>query len=178
MNKHKTTGNQNLFDAENAARKLSEIGNPLENLDSVIDFEMFRSRLEKTMVNHNTKSNAGAKQYDVVMMFKEMVLRQYSNLSYEQTEYQIIDRCSFKQFLGLASGDKVPDANTIRNFFEGLKEKGFGEKLFQDFVDKLLEKDFIFNEGQTVDAGFVLAPRQRNNREENKRMKNVQIYIQ
>ena len=171
MSKYKTTGKQTLFDAENAAQKLSEIGNPLEKLESVIDFEMFRSRLEDAMVNHNTKSNAGAKQYDVVMMFKVMVLRQYYNLSYEQTEYQIIDRSSFKQFLGLASGDKVPDANTIRNFFEGLKEKGMGEKLFQDFVDDLLEKGFIFNEGQIVDASFVLAPRQRNTREENKKIK-------
>jgi len=113
MSKYKSTGKQTLFDAENAAQKLSEIGNPLEKLDSVIDFEMFRSRLEEAMMNHNTKSNAGAKQYDVVMMFKVMVLRQYYNLSYEQTEYQIIDRSSFKQFLGLASGDKVPDANYV-----------------------------------------------------------------
>lgn len=171
MSKYKTTGKQTLFDAENAARKLSEIGNPLEKLDSVIDFEMFRELLEGAMVNHNTKSNAGAKQYDVVMMFKVMVLRQYYNLSYEQTEYQIIDRSSFKKFLGLASGDKVPDANTIRNFFEGLKEKGLGERLFQDFVDNLLEKGFIFNEGQIVDASFVLAPRQRNTRDENKKIK-------
>ena len=66
MSKYKTTGNQTLFDAENAAQKLSEIGNLLEKLDSVIDFEMFRSRLEESMVNHSTKSNAGAKQYDVV----------------------------------------------------------------------------------------------------------------
>lgn len=171
MNKYKTTGKQTLFDAENSARKPYEIGNPLEKLDSVIDFEMFRSRLEASMVNHGTKSKAGAKQYDVVMMFKVMVLRQYYNLSYEQTEYQIIDRSSFKQFLGLASGDKVPDANTIRNFFEGLKEKGLGERLFQDFVDDLLEKGFIFNEGQIVDASFVLAPRQHNTREENKKIK-------
>ena len=82
MSKYKTTGKQTLFDAENTIQKLSEIGNPLEKLDSVIDFEMFRSRLEEAMVNHNTKSNAGEKQYDVVMMFKVMVLRQYYNLIY------------------------------------------------------------------------------------------------
>ena len=41
MSKYKTTVKQTLFDAENAAQKLSEIGNPLEKLDSVIDFEMF-----------------------------------------------------------------------------------------------------------------------------------------
>ncbi|MBQ9418378.1 MAG: IS5/IS1182 family transposase, partial [Bacteroidales bacterium] len=68
MSKYKTTGKQTLFDAENAAQKLSEIGNPLEKLESVIDFEMFRSRFEDAMVNHNTKSKAGAKQCDEVMM--------------------------------------------------------------------------------------------------------------
>ena len=43
----------------------------------MIDFEVFRSRLESAMVNLNTKNNAGAKQYDVVMLFKVMVLRHY-----------------------------------------------------------------------------------------------------
>ena len=57
------------------------------------------------------------------------------------------------------------------DIIEGLKEKGLGERLFQDFVDDLLEKGFIFNEGQIVDASFVLAPRQHNTREENKRIK-------
>ena len=79
MSKYKTTGKQTLFDAENTIQKLSEIGNPLEKFDSVIDFEMFRSRLEEAMVNHNTKSNAGAKQYDVVMMFKVVIIKYYYN---------------------------------------------------------------------------------------------------
>lgn len=49
MSKYKTTGNQTLFDAENAAQKLSEIGNPLEKLDNVIGFEIFRIRMELAM---------------------------------------------------------------------------------------------------------------------------------
>lgn len=42
MSKYKTTGNQSLFDAENAAQKLSVLSNPLEKLDGAIDFELFR----------------------------------------------------------------------------------------------------------------------------------------
>jgi len=49
MSKYKTTGNQTLFDAENAAQKPSEIGNPLEEFDKVMGFEIFRSRLEAAM---------------------------------------------------------------------------------------------------------------------------------
>ena len=44
MSKYKSTGNQTLFDAENVVQKRSEIGNPLEKLNSAIDFEMFRGR--------------------------------------------------------------------------------------------------------------------------------------
>ena len=163
MSKYKSTGKQTLFDAENAAQKLSEIGNPLEKLDSVIDFEMFRSRLEEAMVNHNTKSNAGAKQYDVVMMFKVMVLRQYYNLSYEQTEYQIIDRSSFKQILGLASGDKVPDANymgqeeTLQRYElkDEICEKGYrGKPLTDEQREENRKKSVIRSRVEHV-SGFM-----------------------
>ena len=61
MSRYKATGNQTLFDAENVAKRLSEIGNPLEKLDSVIDFEMFRHALEEVMVNHDTKSGRWSK---------------------------------------------------------------------------------------------------------------------
>ena len=113
MSKYKTSWKQILFNAENTMQKLSEIGNSPEKFDSVIDFGMFRSRPGETMVNHNTKCNSGAKLYDVVMMLNVMWLWQYYNLCYEQTEYKIIDCISFNQSLGLASGDKVPNPNTI-----------------------------------------------------------------
>ncbi len=65
------------------------------------------------MLNTNKKSAAGRKPYDVVMMFKIILLKRFYNLSDEQTEYQINDRLSFKEFLGLSSGDNVPDARSI-----------------------------------------------------------------
>ena len=118
MCKNKATGKLSFFDDEKAARKLSETGNPLVRLDSVIDFEMLRRLREEAMVNCYTKNNAGAKLYVVVMMFKVTVLHQYYNLSYEQTDYRIIERSRFKQSLGLASGDTAPHENTIRNMFD------------------------------------------------------------
>jgi hypothetical protein len=71
---------------------------------------MFRNTLEDGILNKDKKSNAGAKPYDVVMMFKIMILQRYYGLGDTQIEYQIHDRLSFKKFLCLESGDKVPDA--------------------------------------------------------------------
>ena len=74
---------------------------------------MFRKELEDAVLNKEKKSRVGAKPFDVVMMFKIMVIQRYYNLSNDQTEYQMEDRQSFRRFPGLSSGDKVPDAKTI-----------------------------------------------------------------
>ena len=41
MRQYKEYGNVSLFDSEITLQKLSNLGNPLEKLSSVIDFEMF-----------------------------------------------------------------------------------------------------------------------------------------
>ena len=116
IQKYKSTGNKSLFDDQFTVMQLSEIGNPLEMIIQVIDFEMFRSNLEAKLLNTNKKSNAGAKPFDVVMMFKILILQRYYGLGDKQVEYQILDRTSFKTFLGLASGDKVPDEKNDKLF--------------------------------------------------------------
>lgn len=40
---YKSQGKKSLFDQEFATEKLSEIGNPLDMISNVIDFEMFRN---------------------------------------------------------------------------------------------------------------------------------------
>jgi len=171
MNKYKTTGNRGLFDEQENYAKLSAIGNPLEMIHDVVDFEMFREVLEEGVLIKDRKSNAGAKPYDVVMMFKILILQRYYGLGDTQLEYQIIDRISFKKFLGLESGDKVPDEKTVWAFREKLTNEGLVEKIFSQFTDYLDSKGLIMNEGKMVDASFTIAPRQRNTRDENKKIK-------
>ncbi len=74
---YKTQGRQGLFDEEFTKDRLSVIGNPLESVSKVLDFEMFRESLERKLLNTNKKNNAGAKPYDVVMLFKILILQRY-----------------------------------------------------------------------------------------------------
>lgn len=171
MNRYKSTGNRGLFDEQENVAKLSAIGNPLEMIIKVVDFEMFRSMLEETFLNKEKKSNGGAKPYDVVMMFKILILQRYYGLGDSQLEYQIIDRTSFKKFLGLESGDKIPDEKTVWAFREKLTNEGLVEKIFLQFNDHLDSKGLIMNQGKMVDASFTVAPRQRNTRDENLQIK-------
>jgi len=168
---YKTRGKKGLFDEEFTKERLSVRGNPLEAVSKVIDFELFRESLENKLLNTNKKSNAGAKPYDVVMLFKILILQRYYGLGDSQVEYQILDRTSFKTFLGLETGDKVPDEKTVWSFRERVTKTGLVEELFAQFISFLEEKELLFNEGQMVDASFTVAPRQRNSREENKQIK-------
>ncbi len=101
-----------IFDEENRLELLSRLGDPLEILNKVIKWEMFRSVLNQACRKEDT-GKGGRPPYDVVMMFKILVLQRLYNLSDDQTEYQINDRMSFMRFLGINLCDKVPDAKTI-----------------------------------------------------------------
>lgn len=167
---YRKLGDQGLFDSEERTSKLISLGNPLDRLSRAVDFEMFRETLETGLYRKHT-TNAGARPYDYVLMFKVLVLQRMYNLSDEQTEYQIVDRTSFRDFLGLSSGDRVPDARTIWSFKEQLTDKKLYDSLFADFDKFLREKNLIMNQGVIIDGSFVEVPRQRNTHEENKAIK-------
>ena len=54
-------GTRGLFDDEMNYDRLSEIGNPLERILDVVDFEIFGELLETHLTKKDRKSNAGAK---------------------------------------------------------------------------------------------------------------------
>jgi IS5 family transposase len=155
-----------LFDLEYHEKKIKEYQPPLTKLDKVIGWEIFRKPIEEALYEE-PKGAGGRPAYDKLMMFKILILQKYYNLSDEQTEFQINDRTSFKQFLDLKLGDTIPDQKTIWYFKEQLAKKDVSQKLFELFAKQLMNKRIIAKEGSMVDATFVDVPRQRNTREEN-----------
>lgn len=125
--KYKKSGNRGLFNVQDTYQKLSAIGNPLEMTSKVVDFEIFREVLGNYILNQNKKNNAGANPYDVVMMFKILILQRYYGLGETQIEYQILDRLSFKMFLGLdnllAENDKGQDFYADSAYTGDVQEK-------------------------------------------------------
>ena len=115
---------ENLFEEELTVEALSAMGNPLERLSKKVDFEMFRPILEDTLLTKEVKSAAGRKPIDVVLMFKVIFLQRYYGLGDHQIQYQIIDRTSFRQFLGIHTVDEVPDEKTVWACEEHTKQGG------------------------------------------------------
>jgi transposase, IS5 family len=163
-----------LFDEDFLMEKLTTQGDPLVKLKELIDWEQFRPILN-SVFEKEKKSEAGREPFDYLMMFKVLIIQKYYNLSDGQAEFQILDRASFKRFLNLGSGDKVPDEKTIWTFREALKKANAMEKLFDRFRLNLTIMGYIGKDGKIVDASFVEAPRQRNTRAENELIKNGEI---
>lgn len=159
-----------LFDYEFRLEEINKKQPPLQKLNAVIDWELFRKPIEKALTIQ-AKAPGGRPPFDKLMMFKIIILQRYYNLSDEQCEFQIKDRLSFMDFLGINLHDKVPDENTIWHFKEQLKAKNLSQTLFNLFTDKLNEKGLIAKEGSMIDASFVDVPRQRNNKEDNDTLK-------
>ena len=159
-----------FFDFEERLASLSRAGDPLEGLEQTVDFEIFRTPLDKAL-KYSDRKKGGRPPYDPVLMFKILILQALYSLSDDQMEFMIRDRLSFMRFLGLGLGHTVPDAKTIWLFRERLKEKGVVERLFDRFDRHLEDKGMLALGGQIMDASIVEAPRQRNTREEKETIK-------
>ncbi|HJO28641.1 MAG: IS5 family transposase [Verrucomicrobiota bacterium] len=159
-----------FFDFEDRLSQLNAHGNPLGVLEDAVEFEAFRDTLEQVR-DRERKSSAGRRPYDVVLMFKMLVLQSLYSLSDAQLEYQVRDRISFMAFLGLGPGDDVPDEKTVWLFREQLTQLGLIERLFEQFNADLDAVGFAARHGSIVDASIVQAPRQRNTRDENAAIK-------
>jgi len=161
-----------LFDDHFLMEKLTKLGDPLQKLSNYINWDIFKSPLDKAFSDEaKDLSKGGRPPFNKLILFKALLIQSLYNLSDDQLEYQITDRASFKRFLGLKKSDKVPDSKTFWFFREQLIEKDVIMDLFKTFNETLDAAGVFANEGKMVDASFVEAPRQRNTREENKHIK-------
>ena len=79
-----------FFDLDERYAEFNE-RDPLVKLNQIIGWEAFRKPLS-VLRNKPRKSQAGRKPYDVVRMFKILVLQHLYNACDDDIEYQIRDR--------------------------------------------------------------------------------------
>lgn len=154
--------------------KLNQQKDSLKRLNEIVPWEQFRPILERRR-DKTPKSKAGRKPYDSVLMFKCLILQQLHNISDEELEYQINDRLSWMQFLGLGLEDAVPDRTSFWLFKQGLSKYKLMEELFEKFESYLQGNGYQAKGGQMVDATMIPVPIQHNSPEENELIKEGKI---
>ena len=74
MKQFKRHRDYGFFDQDIRLSQLSQLGDPLQRLNGGIDFEIFRSLLEKHLIKES-KGKGGCPPYDYVLMFKILILQ-------------------------------------------------------------------------------------------------------
>jgi IS5 family transposase len=97
-------GQQGFWDVEDRQQKLKQKKAVLNQLNQRVPWESFRLLLMR-IHEKPRKSQAGRNPTDVLLLFKMLVLQKLYNISDEELEYQVNDRLSFMQFLGLGLED-------------------------------------------------------------------------
>jgi IS5 family transposase len=100
----------------------------------------------------------GAPHWPVVMMLKVLFVQKCYGLSDPQTEDMLMDRISFRRFVGLSFDDKTPDHSTLWRFRERLQAGGHEATLFAQTLEILRSKGLVVETGTLLDATIIEAP--------------------
>lgn len=135
---------------KNAYKEVHKLKSKLDEINSLVNWNEFYKFFSKK------ESNFGRPPYDRVLLCKILILQNLHNISDEETEFQIHDRLSFRQFLGFPK--RIPDYSTIWKFREELLELGIEDKIFDEFLRQIKTYNFDVKEGHIQDATFIHAP--------------------
>jgi IS5 family transposase len=138
------------FFIEERYKHVSKLGDMLEQVEKLIDWESFRPILSQLYNNRSEKG--GRPNIDEIVMLKVLVLQNWYSLSDEEMEFQIADRPSFQHFIGSAT---IPDYSTIWTFRERLKASGLWKKIWEELQRELEARDLQVKEGHIPDATFI-----------------------
>jgi IS5 family transposase len=102
-------------------------------------------------------SRDGAPGYPALAMFKAILLQHWYGLSDPGLEDALLDRLSFRRFVGLPLDAAVPDHSTICRFRRALTQAGLAERLFAEINRQIDERGLIVRKGTLIDASLVAA---------------------
>ncbi len=144
----KSTGQFSFVEA--LAPQLANGGGRLDRLHGLVKWYRF----EKVLATLRD-GGSGRPAYPPSLMFKVLLLQSLYGLSDAETEEALIDRLSFRRFIGVALTERVPDHSTICRFRNLLVEQGLLDKLFAELDRQLDRAGLILRRGTMLDATVI-----------------------
>jgi IS5 family transposase len=120
----------------------------LEVIDQTINWNKIVKPLEAVI----NRSDRGRKPFPLLLIVKCFILQTIYGLSDPRLEEEIADRRSFQLFLGMTTGDSIPDETTICRYRELFAHHGLDRKLFKAFKKELKHSGLILEKGTLIDA--------------------------
>ena len=143
----KRTGQFSFVEA--LAPQLSSGSGRLDRLHDLVKWYRFEKLLS------SLREGGGRPAYPALSMFKVLLLQSLYGLSDAETEEALLDRLSFRRFVGLSLSDAAPDHSTICRFRNLLVEQAVLEKLFAELDRQLDKAGLILRRGTMLDATVI-----------------------
>ena len=130
------------------------VNQTLVTINQLIDWKPLR---EKMAVAYSPKM--GRKGFDPVLLFKILLLQMLYQMSDPSAVEEVADRNSFRKFLGLGPGARIPEATTLVKFRNRLREANLLDALFAEITAQMSTKGLRIKQGslQLVDATIIAA---------------------
>lgn len=141
-----------------------------QRLDDIDQFVDWQALLDLVKVIDQTQSGRGGRpRMPALRMLKILFLQQLYNLSDPETEDQLLDRRSFRGFVGIDDDHEVPVFSTIWRFKQALITHHLLDRIFDQILDGLDQDGLILRQGTIIDAQIIVSsnrPLSKNRREE------------
>lgn len=168
-------------ECENAAEKfwleeqLAALG-LAKDAHPTLDLELDEARDAMKALLGTRKSKRGRPSLDIVLMLKVIFLQRLMGLSDADMAFAIADRTSVQRFLDLPPGACI-SRQVIWRYKQIFGQGQTMELIAQKHLELLTDEGILTDEKENpllLDSSFVEAPRQRNTREENEKIKDGQ----
>ena len=125
----------------------------METINQKINWKELIAPIEqKLYLSKNKNTDTGRRPFSLEVIIKCFILQTIYNLSDPRLEEEIADRRSFQIFLGITSGDSIPDETTLVRYRKTFSSLGLDKMLFDRFNKQLHQKHLIVGKGTIVDA--------------------------
>ncbi len=154
-------GEQQDFDSQSISIRLGA-DNQWSKLKRIIPWESFRRLLK--VIDRTNGGQGGRPRYDVVKMFKVVLLGQWHNLSDNDLEQALRVRLDFLVFCGFTLQGDVPDSTTIQDFRTKMIEHDLLDRCLKELNKRLEAANLKIKSGSLVVDSTVIesASRPRN----------------
>jgi len=124
----------------------------LESIAKRIDWQAVERTLAKLR-----PGKLGAPPYPALLMTKALLLQQWYGLSDPGLEEALLDRMSFRRFVGLAGDEPAPDHATLWRFRQALSKAGLDHAVLEAVNSQLDAQGLIVRQGTLIDASLIAA---------------------
>lgn len=102
-------------------------------------------------------SGPGRGAWPVLVMFKALLVGALYGLSERELEEALLDRLSFRRFVGLSLEEAVPDHSSLNRFRNLLVSRGLLDKLFGELDRQMEQAGVVLKRGTMLDATVIEA---------------------